>query len=134
MERYRKVQSRLKMKEASIENPLATALRTTIEEGEALLKEQETNTKIVKRMLEILQMRELYGDRLMVIAAWGALAPSIAKKRGSPEYVSKVVEIVERSGVKLHCLDLSKDGHPKHPLYLKGTLKPQPYSHVEIGQ
>ena len=54
MERYRKVQARLKLKASATENPLETALRNTIEEGEALLKEQELNTKIVKRQLEIL--------------------------------------------------------------------------------
>ena len=80
-------------------------------------------------MSVLTQMRELYGDRLMVVAAWGALAPSIAKKRGDPGYVHKIVELVERAGCRLHALELSQDGHPKHPLYLKGNLKPVPYEH-----
>ncbi len=26
-----------------------------------------------------------------------------------------------------HCLEITKDGHPKHPLYCKGDLQPIPY-------
>jgi hypothetical protein len=36
----------------------------------------------------------------------------------------EVKECLEGINVPLHVLGLTKDGHPKHPLYLKGDLEP----------
>lgn len=77
-------------------------------------------------------LSEMYGvfkDDLMVVAAWGALAPELAKRLKAPSYIDNIVKTVERIGAKLHCFELSKDGHPKHPLYLSGGLKPKRYWH-----
>jgi hypothetical protein len=35
-----------------------------------------------------------------------------------------------RRGNRLHVLGLTKDGHPKHPLYLPGDLEPRPWEPV----
>ena len=55
----------------------------------------------------------------MVIAAWGV--------HGSAEnrdcYV--IGELRENVGM-VYCLGLNKDGHPKHPLYLKADTVPEP--------
>lgn len=54
----------------------------------------------------------------VVVAAWGANA--------KPERVEKVLAL--RGMEKLTALDLTKDGHPRHPLYLRADLEPQPWS------
>lgn len=53
-----------------------------------------------------------------VIAAWGAHAPR-----------SRVTAFAERFGdVELWALGVTKDGHPRHPLYLRGDLRPIPWA------
>lgn len=47
------------------------------------------------------------------IAAWGNMNSSDARK-----------DKVRILAGKLHCLELSKSGQPKHPLYLRKNLKP----------
>lgn len=54
-----------------------------------------------------------------VIAAWGASVPKYWRHR--PAAVT--TQLRER-GVALHHLGLTKDGHPRHPLYLRGDTTP----------
>ncbi len=57
-------------------------------------------------------------DAGVVVAAWGV--------HGTFNGRDKVVRAyLEWADVVLKHLDLSKDGHPRHPLYLKKNLKPQ---------
>jgi hypothetical protein len=57
----------------------------------------------------------------LVVAGWGV--------HGSYRDRHKVVAgLLECRGVKLHSLALTKDGQPKHPLYLKSTLQPVAWS------
>jgi hypothetical protein len=51
----------------------------------------------------------------IVIAAWGTKGNYLCRQSDLWEF-----EIVQN----LHCLELTKDGYPKHPLYLKADLKP----------
>jgi hypothetical protein len=53
----------------------------------------------------------------LVVCAWGVHATLLG--RGV-----EVKECLEGINVPLHVLGLTKDGHPKHPLYLKGDLEP----------
>ena len=53
------------------------------------------------------------GEHPLVIAAWGVHGEHDARAR-------KVMEWLPN----LSCLGLTKDGHPKHPLYLKRDVKP----------
>jgi hypothetical protein len=62
----------------------------------------------------------------LVIAAWGvhgALRDRGAIVRGR----------LHARGVDLHHLGLTKDGHPKHPLYLAGSTKPTPWAAESPG-
>ena len=52
--------------------------------------------------------------------AWGNYP--IIKKLGIP------LNIFKQLNQKLHCIDLSKTGTPKHPLYLKKSLTPIPFA------
>jgi hypothetical protein len=56
----------------------------------------------------------------MIVTAWGnaKIVYKIVKK--NPNYKPL-------NGIKAYYIDLSKDGTPKHPLYLKGDLEPKQY-------
>lgn len=57
----------------------------------------------------------------LVVAAWG--------KDGSLYGRGRTVQrMLHGEGVQLHFLKLTNEGEPYHPLYLEGTLKPQPLS------
>ena len=55
-------------------------------------------------------------DASLVVAAWG----TDGTHRG------RDIEVIAMIS-NLHCLKKTKDGHPGHPLYLSGKLKPQPF-------
>lgn len=57
-----------------------------------------------------------------IIAAWGANA--------RPDRVDAVVDLIANTGAKLSALGTTKDGAPRHPLYLRAsaTLSPWPAS------
>lgn len=63
-----------------------------------------------------------YGDDTLVIAAWGT--------HGKPDRVKRVLELVE---LPMVCLGLTKDGSPRHPLYLPSAAPLVPYS-PRLGQ
>ena len=50
----------------------------------------------------------------LIIAAWGA----------NGNFKNRDKAVIESLG-SVHCIDISKEGHPKHPLYLKADLKPR---------
>lgn len=56
-----------------------------------------------------------------VIAAWGTHGAFMAQGNA-------VREFLQREGKPLFHLGLTKHGHPKHPLYLKGGTEPQLWS------
>lgn len=61
----------------------------------------------------------IFPDVDLIVAAWGA-------KPNRGRYVNR--EMVMTVGPfydhDLYCLGLTKDGHPRHPLYVKGSTKP----------
>lgn len=56
----------------------------------------------------------------MLVAAWGAHAELHGRGRG-------VVEMLQSAGVAGKCLDITKHGHPRHPLYVSYTTMLIPY-------
>ncbi len=69
--------------------------------------------------------RARQGD--LVIAAWGTHG---AGHKRSPETLGRGANVaaeLKAAGVQLHCLGTTKDGHPKHPLYVKGDTPLVPY-------
>lgn len=61
-----------------------------------------------------------------VIAAWG----THGARHGRGEQVARELT---RAGVALHCLGTTKDGHPKHPLYVPGDTPIVPFPQVEAS-
>lgn len=64
--------------------------------------------------------------RSNVIAAWGA--HGARNGRGD-----QVAAMLADAGVTLHCLGVTKDGQPKHPLYLDGDTPFQSYRVREVA-
>lgn len=56
----------------------------------------------------------------VVVCAWGVHGAH----RGRD---AKVVRILRGSGASLRCLGLTKDGHPRHPLYVNGSTPLQSF-------
>ena len=56
-------------------------------------------------------------EAAFVIAAWGVNGTFAARDLTVRQWLSQ-------AGIKLHHLGLTKEGHPKHPLYLPKTLTP----------
>ena len=63
---------------------------------------------------------DLIGACPLIVAAWGTHG-------GYKQRDNHVVRIVRETGAKLHCLGTTKEGFPKHPLYVKGDVKPVPF-------
>ena len=63
---------------------------------------------------------ELAKESAIVVFAYGKPGQKSLRSRGPA--LAKL--IIDKTGVKPHVLSLTKDGTPKHPLYLKETLKP----------
>jgi hypothetical protein len=61
----------------------------------------------------------------LIVCAWGA--------HGALRYRAESV-LTLLAGHTLHCLHRTKDGHPSHPLYLRGDLTPIPFGGPACGQ
>jgi len=53
----------------------------------------------------------------IIIAAWGVHGVHLNREL-------QVRQLMYAAGVTLHCLGLTKGGHPKHPLYLRAETEP----------
>jgi hypothetical protein len=71
-------------------------------------------------------LREPGEDVGGTIVAWGVHAKFMG--RGAV-----VAAMLAEQGVPLRCLDLTKDGYPKHPLYVPAALQPVPYPPAPEG-
>lgn len=56
----------------------------------------------------------------VVVAAWGVHGEFMGAGRS-------LVKYFDENGIKLHCLGVTKEGHPKHPLYLRNSVTLVPY-------
>jgi hypothetical protein len=80
---------------------------------------RSTDPKVLKHIDDpvgednIEHIKQLIGLSDMVIYAWG-------NNHKEPSWLCELVDTP-------YCIDVSRNRIPKHPLYLKGTLKPQKY-------
>lgn len=56
----------------------------------------------------------------VVVCAWGSHA--------KPDRAARVLTILANVKIRTHCLGLTKDGHPRHPLYLGRNTKLREFS------
>jgi len=52
------------------------------------------------------------------VAAWGVHGVHLARD-------TAVLDLFQDAGLTLHCLGLTKAGHPRHPLYLSYSVQPE---------
>ena len=45
-----------------------------------------------------------------------------------------VIEMFRHALIPVHCLALTKDGHPAHPLYQRADLMPQPFTSMQLPE
>lgn len=85
-----------------------------------VLKLIEHNTDVVgPRNDDVIRREAAAAD--LVVAAWGTRGVLLGRDRA-------VAKLLAEVGVAPHCLQVTKDGHPKHPLYCRGDLAPVPYT------
>lgn len=65
-------------------------------------------------------------DGGMLIAAWGTHGQHVGR-------ALFVMEMLRKAGVTPYCLGTNADGSPKHPLYMKNSIEPQPYNLNCVG-
>lgn len=58
-------------------------------------------------------------DAALVVAAWGV--------HGALQDRGRIVRELLADRCRLACLGLTKDGHPRHPLYLRADAVPMPF-------
>lgn len=61
----------------------------------------------------------------LVVLAWGVNPQKLAAEGERRD--KTVVEALKKAGVSLHCLDTTKGGFPRHPLYCRSELTPRPF-------
>lgn len=64
-------------------------------------------------------LRSVASGNVDIICAWGANARR--------DRVIDVIEILARNGNRLWCLGTTKDGHPRHPLYVRADQPLAPW-------
>lgn len=71
----------------------------------------------------LIHLKSMYNESEIMICAWGngKIVENLGKKLG--DNYKPLSGFIGR----IHYLDLSKDGTPKHPLYLKGNIVPIPF-------
>jgi hypothetical protein len=55
----------------------------------------------------------------IAVVGWGSAGPD------NPQSILRIHAIAREAGVDLHCLGVTKDGHPRHPLYVSYASIPQ---------
>jgi hypothetical protein len=61
------------------------------------------------------------------VFAWGAVSPPRALRYAVTKRLHAFQKIVRDQGCDIRSLGLTKDGHPRHPLYLRADAKPEPF-------
>lgn len=63
-------------------------------------------------------LHECCDEEALVVCAWGVHGTLTDRDQ-------TVISLLERAGVKMHALGLTKGGHPRHPLYLPASSEPR---------
>ncbi|HEY8604688.1 DUF1643 domain-containing protein [Tsuneonella suprasediminis] len=89
---------------------------------------RETDPAAMKRATEPVgpendrAIRVALENSALNIAAWGAHGTHLGRE-------AAVRQMLAEAQTPLHTLAFTKDGHPRHPLYLPANLEPQPWEY-----
>ena len=72
------------------------------------------------------EIREALGRADMVIAAWG----NNAGVNDNSGRVGEVMALIERSGKPVKCFGFTRQGQPRHPLYLRSDAGLMPFKYA----
>lgn len=61
-----------------------------------------------------------------IVAAWGAVSPPAHARPAARQRLADVVAMLRENDVR--ALAVNQDGSPKHPLYVRATAQPLPWS------
>lgn len=72
----------------------------------------------------------------MVVCAWGAHGTHLGQDQTALGWIEDCLEILRDEGrdVPLVALGLTKDGHPRHPLYLPNDAQPMAFANGDAAQ
>lgn len=62
-----------------------------------------------------------------MVAAWGAVNPPAAIRATAHARLEHVAKLIRSTGCDLRALATNQDGSPKHPLYVRADVVPQPW-------
>ena len=98
-----------------------------------------TNPRTLKTMLDPIggpeadqAIREAVADAQLVVAAWGG-SVSVVSKASSRDVRMRhiwVIDLLRRSGRDVFCLGRTRDGYPRHPLYVPYRTTLERFSYV----
>lgn len=71
--------------------------------------------------------REVTTSGGFFVFAWGAVAPPRRLRHAVSDRLHAFERIVRSNGCDVRALGLTKDGQPRHPLYLRADAKPEPW-------
>jgi len=88
---------------------------------EDLVKAENRNSESNDKLLESLAL-ESHNKHMPVVCAWGSIIQKVDPKRGK-----WFRDMALMCGARLVCLGKTKDGFPKHPLYVPFAQKFESY-------
>lgn len=97
---------------------VATKLTRQIAHEEISQNRPTLGRRARAQVFAALEVARLAPDKAIVVAAWGALGAKMF-----PDEATDIVNLADSIGVPLRCWGRTKDGHPKHPLYLPASTQ-----------
>lgn len=94
-------------------------------EPKALLDQHDTPHDVDQNLRIIIRSAR---SAAKVVCAWGGPYQPRTLQRRIDERAQLVGHALIANGISAHCLETTKDAHPRHPLYLKGDLRPRPFT------
>lgn len=71
--------------------------------------------------------REVAASGGFFVVAWGAVSPPRHMRHPVTARVQSFYKLIRDNGCEVRALGLTKDGQPRHPLYLRNDATPKPW-------